>query len=88
MPDTDSERKGVPEHRSNVTMYWKDLSPRVLLPILGTRRCEYLRLSEVSEKESRDEVMQTDDRLVLHGTWDQEDEGLNLGPSVIFLPSL
>ena len=50
---TDRERKGVPEHKSSVL---KDLSPRVLLPILGTRRCEYPRLSEESEKESRDEV--------------------------------
>ena len=37
-------------------MYSKDLSPRVLLPILGTRRCEYPRLSEESEKESSDEA--------------------------------
>ena len=36
-------------------LYWKDLSPRVLLPILGT---QYLRLSEESEKESRGEATQ------------------------------
>ena len=54
MPDR--ERKGVPEHRSNVL---KGSSfPRVLLPMLGTRKMRVSALSEDSEKESRDEVTQ------------------------------
>ena len=36
-------------------MYWKDLSLRVLLPILGTQK---MWISEESKKESRDEVTQ------------------------------
>ena len=43
------------EFQSTGPKYWKDLSPRDLLPILGTQKM-YPRLSEESKKESRDEV--------------------------------
>ena len=45
MPDR--ERKGAPEHRSSVL---KDLSLRVLMPILGTRK---MRVSAAEGRERR-----------------------------------
>ena len=49
------ERKGVPEHRSNVL---KESLSKVLLPILGIRKMRIPALCYKSEKESRDEVTQ------------------------------
>ena len=52
MPDR--ERKRVPDHRSDVL---KNLSPRVLLPVLGTRKIRVSEASEESVRQSRDKQL-------------------------------
>ena len=53
MPDRD--RKGVPEHRSNVLKGSLPQGPSA--HPRNTEKCEYPRVSEESEKECRDEVI-------------------------------
>ena len=54
MPDTTERGR---EFQITGPMYWKGLSPRVLLPILGTQTIR-VRLSEEREKERRNEAAQ------------------------------